>query len=173
MSRQFLAAAVLGAVTMCSVSAGAVPVKVNKSLILAEHNKYRAKVGVPPLTWSDSLAKGAQRWADTLAALYQMRHSGTAGVGENLAYWSGSGWSGTNASLRAMIGLWEQEKGYFQPGVFPTVSSTGNWLSVAHYTQMVWRRTKKVGCGIGNNGRTDFLVCWYSPRGNYVGQVPY
>jgi hypothetical protein len=38
---------------------------------------------------------------------------------------------------------------------------------------MVWRNTTQVGCGIGNNGRTDFLVCWYSPQGNYVGQVPY
>jgi hypothetical protein len=164
-----LPATVLAAVAVCSVSAIAMPVKINKTMILAEHNRYRAKVGVPPLIWSDSLAKGAQRWADTIAALDRMQHSGTWGVGENLAYWSGP-----NASpLRTMIGLWEREKAYFRPGTFPSVSTNGNWLSVAHYTQMVWRRTKKVGCGIGNNGRTDFLVCWYSPRGNYLGEVPY
>ncbi len=163
-----LAAAALAAVAVCSPFASAAPVKINKSLILAEHNRYRARVGVAPLTWSDRLAKGAQRWAATIAALDQMRHSGTAGVGENLAYWSG-----TNASLRTMIGLWEREESYFRPGTFPSVSRTGNWLSVAHYTQMVWRGTKKVGCGLGNNGSTDFLVCWYSPRGNYIGQVPY
>jgi hypothetical protein len=163
------AAVALTGVAVCSVSAAGAPVKINKSLILAEHNKYRAKVRVPPLVWSGSLAKGAQRWADTIAALDRMQHSGTSGVGENLAYWSGP-----NASpLRTMIGLWEREKDYFRPGTFPGVSSTGNWLSVAHYTQMVWRRTKQVGCGIGNNGRSDFLVCWYSPRGNYIGQVPY
>jgi hypothetical protein len=97
-----------------------------------------------------------------------MKHSGTTGVGENLAYWRGS-----NASLSTMIEMWEQEKKLFQFGTFPDVSSDGNWLSVAHYTQMVWRDTTQVGCGVGNNGKTDFLVCWYSPQGNYIGRVPY
>jgi hypothetical protein len=170
MFRKSLAVAAIAAVVICSVSAAAAaPVKINKSVILAEHNRYRAKVGVPPLVWSNRLARGAQQWADTMAALDRMQHSHTVGVGENLAYWSGP-----NASpLRTMIGLWEREAYYFRPGTFPAVSSTGNWLSVAHYTQMVWRRTKQVGCGIGNNGRNDFLVCWYSPQGNYIGQVPY
>ena len=31
--------------------AQAAPLTVNKDVILAEHNKYRAEVGVPPLTW--------------------------------------------------------------------------------------------------------------------------
>jgi hypothetical protein len=146
----------------------AAPLTVDKALVLAEHNRYRAEVGVPPLTWSDKLANGAQRWADTLAALDQMKHSLTSGVGENLAYFSES-----RASLTGMIGLWEKEKAYFQQGTFPGVSRDGNWLSVAHYTQMIWRRTTQVGCGIGNNGKKDFLVCWYSPQGNFTGQVPY
>jgi hypothetical protein len=162
------AAAVAAAGVGWSSFAAAAPLAINKTLILAQHNKYRADVGVPPLTWSDRLAAGAQRWADTMAALDQMKHSGTSGVGENLAFWSGR-----NPSLTTMIGMWEQEKQAFQQGTFPNVSRTGNWLSVAHYTQMVWRATTEVGCGIGNNGKTDFLVCWYSPQGNYIGQVPY
>ena len=36
--------------------------------ILATHNRYRAAVGVPTLQWSDSLAAGAQQWADYLAS---------------------------------------------------------------------------------------------------------
>jgi hypothetical protein len=141
---------------------------IDKALILAEHNKYRAQAGVPPLTWSSRLAIGAQRWADTMALLDRLQHSRTSGVGENLAYWSG-----TNASLGNLIGLWGQERRLFVPGTFPQNSRDGNWLSVGHYTQMVWRNTTQVGCGIGNHGRTDFLVCWYSPQGNYIGQVPY
>lgn len=144
------------------------PLAIDKDVILAEHNKYRAEVGVPPLTWSDSLAQGAQRWADTMALIDKMQHSQTPRVGENLAYWSGH-----HPSLENMIGIWEQEKQLFKPGVFPDVSQDGSWHSVGHYTQMVWRNTTQVGCGIGNNGRTDFLVCWYSPQGNYIGQVPY
>jgi uncharacterized protein YkwD len=161
-------AAMAGTVLLSAGSALAAPLAVDKNIILAEHNRYRAAVGVPPLTWSDKLAEGAQRWANTLAALDQMKHSGTSGVGENLAYFSES-----RASLAGMISLWENEKAYFQQGTFPQVSTDGNWLSVAHYTQMVWRRTTQVGCGIGNNGKKDFLVCWYSPQGNFMGQVPY
>lgn len=161
-----IAAASLVLTTMSAAAAASLPV--DKATILAEHNKYRAKVGVPPLTWSDKLAEGAQRWANTIAALDRLQHSKTSGVGENLAFLSTS-----HANLPDMIGLWGREKAYFQQGTFPNVSNDGNWLDVAHYTQMVWRRTTQVGCGIGNNGKKDFLVCWYSPQGNYIGQVPY
>jgi len=161
-------AAVASAVIPASAFSAPATLAIDKNLILAEHNRYRAEVGVPPLTWSDKLAEGAQRWANTIAAVDQMKHSGTSGVGENLAYYSV-----TRASLTDMIGMWAKEKAYFQQGTFPSVSRNGNWLSVAHYTQMVWRRTTQVGCGIGNSGKNDFLVCWYSPQGNFVGQVPY
>ena len=36
--------------------------------ILVVHNSERAAVGVPPLVWSNSLAAGAQAWAEHLAA---------------------------------------------------------------------------------------------------------
>lgn len=36
--------------------------------ILDAHNRYRAEVGVPPLSWSDDLANQAQDWANYLAA---------------------------------------------------------------------------------------------------------
>jgi len=166
--RAGLAALAAGAMTLCASAAVAAPLILNKQLILAEHNKYRAAVGARALTWSNKLTEGAQHWADTIALLGQMKHSGTSDVGENLAFWRAS-----NASLSTMIGMWEQEKQLFQHGIFPNVSRDGNWLSVSHYSQMVWRKTTQVGCGIGNNGKTDFLVCWYSPQGNYIGQVPY
>ncbi|HEX3945680.1 MAG TPA: CAP family protein [Rhizomicrobium sp.] len=166
--RVALAAVAAGAVTLCASAAVAAPLVLDKKLILAEHNKYRAAVGSPPITWSDKLAEGAQHWADTIALLGEMKHSGTSEIGENLAFWRTS-----TASLSTMIRMWEQEKQLFQPGTFPNVSRDGNWLSVSHYSQMVWRRTTQVGCGIGNNGKNDFLVCWYSPQGNYIGQAPY
>ena len=37
--------------------------------ILAVHNQERAAVGVQPLTWSDTLAAGAQTWAQHLATI--------------------------------------------------------------------------------------------------------
>jgi hypothetical protein len=48
--------------------------------VLALHNSLRAKHGVAPLTWSDSIAAGAQSWANGCV----MQHS-NSGYGENLA----------------------------------------------------------------------------------------
>jgi pathogenesis-related protein 1 len=51
-----------------------------------------------------------------------------------------------------------------------------------HYTQMVWKNTKEVGCATatvsgksssGLSGVVVYLVCRYSPPGNIVGQKPY
>jgi uncharacterized protein YkwD len=151
-----------------AVPTNAAALALDRVLILAEHNKYRAEVGVPSLIWSDRLASGAQRWADTMGALNRLQHSGTPGTGENIAMWRGG-----NSSLTLMIGNWAQEKSLFQYGTFPNVSRDGNWRSVGHYAQIVWRHTNHVGCGISSNGRTDFLVCWYDPPGNIAGEVPY
>jgi hypothetical protein len=38
------------------------------------------------------------------------------------------------------------EKRYFRPGIFPDVSTTGNWYDVSHYTTMIWPTTERVGC---------------------------
>jgi hypothetical protein len=152
--------------TPAPAAADALPL--DPTLLLSLHNAQREAVGVPPLKWSERLAEGAQHWAETLASLNQMQHSHTSGVGENLAVW----W-GHHVSYDDLIGMWVKEKDAFQPGLFPAVSTTGDWQTVAHYTQMIWRDTTEVGCGIAYNGRTDFLVCWYGPEGNYFGRAVY
>ena len=44
-----------------------------------------------------------------------------------------------------------------------------------HYTQMVWRDTKRLGCAslVCDNGAGVFITCNYDPPGNYVGEKPY
>ena len=54
--------------------------------------------------------------------------------------------SGTR-SLTQLVGLWGSERAYFMNGDFPAISTTGNWMKVGHYSQMVWRATTEVGCG--------------------------
>ena len=156
-------------VALCAgAPAAAAPLVVDPAAILAAHNKLRAAVGVPPLRWSDKLAQGATQWAKTVAALNRMEHSGDSSVGENMAVvWGG------NPSLAQMLSIWSGEKAQFRPGVFPQVSSTGDENAVMHYSQMVWRGTTEVGCGVANSGKSDYLVCWYSPQGNFIGQAPY
>jgi uncharacterized protein YkwD len=133
--------------------------------ILNAHNQYREEVDVPPLTWSETLANHAQEWADYLVSLGGLQHSQNTGEGENL--WMGS--SG-NFSYTQMIETFGNEKQYFIGGIFPDVSSTGNWQDVGHYTQVVWKDTTEVGCAIASANGNDILVCRYSPPGNYRGQ---
>ncbi|OKH51222.1 SCP-like extracellular [Phormidium tenue NIES-30] len=137
--------------------------------LLEAHNLYRFEVGVPPLEWSESLANSSQAWADRLAATNTFAHSDSNEYGENL-------WKGTAGaySLADMVKFWGDEKQYFIPDTaFPNLSTTGNWADVGHYTQIIWRDTTEVGCGLATGNGQDVLVCRYSPPGNYQGQKPF
>ena len=137
--------------------------------ILAAHNKYRAAVGVPALQWSDSLAAGAQQYANYLASTKQFKHSGTPGVGENLA----QGGPPNAFTVTKLVDMWGNEKQYFVKGIFPNVSRTGNWESVGHYTQVIWRNTTQVGCGVATGNGNIVMVGRYSPPGNVSGESVY
>ena len=128
-------------------------------------------VGVPPLAWDPQLARSAASYGPALAAAGRLIHSPRAsrpGQRENLAMAQ----RGT-LSPEQMVGFWATEKRVFVRGVFPRVSRTGSWLDVAHYTQMVWRSTTRVGCAIHSSRGWDYLICRYSPPGNVDGRVVY
>jgi hypothetical protein len=137
--------------------------------MLDANNALRAELGLSPFVWSRHLSHAARLWAKHLAVdVHSLVHSHTDGMGENLAMWS-SGYK-TPAGL---VGLWADEKAFFLHAQFPSVSKTGNWLAVAHYSQIVWRNTTKVGCGIATDDKSDYLVCEYSPQGNVIGEPVY
>jgi Cysteine-rich secretory protein family len=135
--------------------------------ILDAHNNYRIAVGVPVLQWADGLAVDAQQYAEYLAELRQLVHSGNPDVGENLA-----GGTGTYTATQ-LVDLWGNEKQYFVGGIFPNVSSTGNWMDVGHYAQLVWRNTTQVGCGLTTINGYTVMVGRYSPPGNVLGESVY
>jgi hypothetical protein len=152
--------------------AGGVGVRQNfDQRILSAHNRERNTLGVGSLTWNDDLAKDARHWARHLAANGKFEHSGdypgAEPQGENL-------WAGTAGYYQpeTMVGLWVDEKRDYKPGVFPNNSRSGSLEAVAHYTQLIWRRTQKVGCAIERGRQEDVLVCRYSTAGNVVGQRP-
>lgn len=135
------------------------------------HNQERAMLGLPPLAWSDRLAKAAENWATKLShgSLLQHDVQGDASEqGENL-------WMGSRGyySLDAMIGDWSAEKAWFQRDKVPNISNLGDWEMVGHYSQMVWRDTRSVGCAIAQSSDWDVLVCRYDPPGNVWGQKPF
>jgi uncharacterized protein YkwD len=132
---------------------------------VAAHNQARQAVGVPPLQWSAELAVTAQRWADKLReSRCAMRHSGAAGLGENLAWASGQA-----LSPGQVVGMWVGERRDYDA----TRNSCAPGKVCGHYTQVVWRGTTHVGCGMASCGNSEVWVCNYTPPGNYVGQRPH
>ncbi len=126
---------------------------------------------MPALKWDAGLARRAQAWADHLAAKDRFEHSpnipGQPLEGENI-------WGGTADaySPKDMVDLWIAEKAHFVSGVFPANSKTGRVQDVSHYTQIVWRATRSVGCGISQGRNEEIMVCRYSERGNVRGAHP-
>lgn len=140
--------------------------------LLAVHNGFREAHGVLPMTWNSSLAESAELWS----SLCLFEHSPMA-YGENIVLDGVVRPSHeTIASMVTRWYAWESHLyNYSNPGYSP---STG------HFTQMVWRSTREVGCaiadeclcpdGIWTRGRNDtfrasMLVCQYSPAGNFAG----
>ncbi|TRD09869.1 SCP-like extracellular [Erythrobacter insulae] len=140
-------------------------------VMLRDHNAARAEVGTPALVLDAELSKQALAYAQELASSGRFEHSpnnAREGQGENL-------WAGTASafSYERMAAGWIDEKEFYIHGNFPFVSSTGRWQDVGHYTQIIWKNTDKLGCGIATGGGRDVLVCRYSPPGNVVGQYAY
>ena len=136
--------------------------------LLAIHNRERAATGARPLVWDARLASAASSYGPALERLGRLAHAPAnqrEGQGENL-------WMGTRDAyeLEEMAESWAAEKSLFRPGFFPAVSRSGAWSDVAHYTQMIWKGTTRVGCAIRKGRKWDFLICRYSPQGNVVGQ---
>lgn len=51
---------------------------------LEAHNNLRSAHNVPPLSWSNDLARGAQTWAKKLAKDGALKHDELKGIGENV-----------------------------------------------------------------------------------------
>jgi hypothetical protein len=150
-----------------ALSQEAEPVLASRQDWLAAHNAARTEVGLGPLQWSEALAQDAQSWANHLARQQSFTHAPPGfrkGQGENL-------WRGTRGffSPRQMIASLLTEKHNFRPGTFPSVSRTGRWSDVGHYTQIIWPETRKVGCALAADRDDEVLVCRYWPAGNVVG----
>jgi len=138
------------------------------------HNKVRKEVGVGPVTWSPTIAKVAQAWADEQARTVKFSHRPNNKFGENLAgFGAGGVLEGAN--------LWYAEKASYTPGT--PIPADFNNFKAGHYSQMVWRNSTEFGAGKALYQTTSpsgwprkgswVLVGNYNPPGNYSGQKPY
>uniref|UniRef100_A0AAR2JGT1 LCCL domain-containing protein n=1 Tax=Pygocentrus nattereri TaxID=42514 RepID=A0AAR2JGT1_PYGNA len=154
--------------------------------ILALHNKLRE--GVYPtasnmeyMVWDDELERSATHWAEQC----QWEHGPQdllMSIGQNLAvHW------GRYRSPAYHVQAWYDEvKDY----TYPYPHECNPWCPercsgpmCTHYTQLVWATTSRVGCAVHICPRMNvwgeiwenavYLVCNYSPKGNWIGEAPY
>jgi len=131
--------------------------------MLRSHNACRAPFEVSELSWSPELAAFAQEWADHLAdAGSKLRHRKNNPYGENL-YWI----SGAAATPSQVLESWCSEQNLFDP------ERNDWWPQAAHFTQVVWHSTERVGCAVARRGVQEWWVCNYDPPGNLRGRRPY
>lgn len=132
-------------------------------------NAARAAVGAPPLIWDANLVNDARAYAEEMARTGRFEHARRPQLvgdeGENL-------WKGTRGAYAypEMIGHWVAERANFVDRPVPYSSRTGKFEDVGHYTQIIWRGTRTMGCAMASNQTDDYLVCRYLPAGNVVGQ---
>ena len=129
--------------------------------MLALHNAVRATVRLPPLQWSEMLAGYSQKWANVLLAQNLSSHNPNSPYGENIFI------TGSGATPSLVMKQWASEILYYS---YITNSCSND---CGHYTQLVWRDTRKVGCAVARNERREIWVCSYDPPGNYRGEWPY
>ncbi len=146
--------------------------------LIAAHNTWRAKVGVPGLKWSDNLAKSSRSWANTLRGRCIMQHSHTGPYGENIFYagpltqMDSSGKvkkTSQQIASKKVVDAWGEEKKWYD---YSSNSCHGG--ECGHYTQVIWKDTKKVGCAMALcKDNAQIWVCQYESPGNVRGQKPY
>jgi len=137
--------------------------------MLALINAKRANHCVPALAWSAEIAASAQTWADNCV----FDHTGVTAENERGAGpYLGENLGGGNEEAAGAVDGWYAEKENYdflahggKPGTV-----------VGHFTQLIWRNTTQLGCGIQlcqglipgwGDTPAPFYVCRFSPGGNY------
>ncbi|KAF8242283.1 PR-1-like protein [Wilcoxina mikolae CBS 423.85] len=122
---------------------------------LDSHNKYRAQHGAPALEWDSDMANHAESVSST--CIFQHSNSD---YGENLA----AGYDSPESAIAAWVN--EEDQYSYSAGQFD--------MATGHFTQVVWKSAKKVGCASydceGKGGTPGkFFTCNYD-TGNVVGE---
>ncbi|MCJ8744738.1 hypothetical protein PDJAM_G00121940 [Pangasius djambal] len=155
-------------------------------LILDLHNKLRGQVYPPAsnmeyMVWDTELERSAEDWAHTCLWQHGPSHLLTQ-IGQNLgAHW------GRERPPTFHVQAWYDEVQHFS---FPYPQECNPYCPYrcsgpicTHYTQLVWATSNKIGCAINVCynmnvwgmiwAKAVYLVCNYSPPGNWWGHAPY
>jgi uncharacterized protein YkwD len=152
------------------------PEPADQNGITAAHNAARAAVkpaatpALPPMAWSSPIAAVAQAFTDKCV----FADDGDSGYGSNA-------FAGTGTYPPAeVVQDWVSEVADYDYAT----NTCASGKECGHYTQVVWRDSVKLGCGMtkcttnnpfSSNGSGSWVlwVCEYDPPGNYIGMKPY
>ena len=120
-----------------------------------------------------SLERDAQSYANYLAQTGKFTHDPnnlSHKYGENLYAFSRN----ATPNLKNIIQKWYNEQQYYNYASNQCQSGK----MCGHYTQIVWKTSKKIGCASAQYKKGRFkggyvTVCKYYPYGNIVGKRPY
>jgi pathogenesis-related protein 1 len=130
--------------------------------LLRVHNAIRQQMSLPPLQWSAALASFSQRWANTMIRRNIAAHNPNSPYGENIFI------TGPGAMPTKVVREWAAESADYS---YSTNACAGD--DCGHYTQIVWRNSERVGCGVAHSHQREVWVCSYDPPGNYSNEWPY
>ncbi|XP_051143312.1 pathogenesis-related protein PR-1-like [Andrographis paniculata] len=132
---------------------------------LARQNAARSVLNLPPLVWDQTVAGYARRYAGRRRRDCALRHS-DGPYGENIFWGSGDRWTAGQATA-----AWVAER----RGYDHRTNRCAAGRQCGHYTQIVWKESRRVGCArvVCGGGKGVFITCNYDPPGNYVGERPY
>jgi len=143
---------------------------------LTAHNKVRAlHTDTPPLVYDAQLASEAADWALRLTAMGRLQHSADTQYGENLyadVTRSSPFDAPTAASPAQAVYAWYSESFEYMPYDYNDEMNSGR--ATSEFTQVVWKSTTKVGCGVafiddGYNYMHTYIVARYDVAGNMYG----
>ncbi|NEO85611.1 MAG: hypothetical protein F6J87_15375 [Spirulina sp. SIO3F2] len=169
-------------------------------LIVLAHNQARKDAdthvpsgtpALPAVSWDCAAAEVAQQWADETegrqghsANNWRQQQYGdrtglsgrAAGLGENLG-WSAASSPDSVDPVVSTVLSWDAERSHYN-------HSSGACNKVCgHYTQIIWRESTKIGCGLKRDNiqfpgigkvweHGYFLSCTYHNVGNINGDNP-
>ncbi|KAJ8012054.1 hypothetical protein DPEC_G00064700 [Dallia pectoralis] len=155
-------------------------------LILDLHNKLRGQVypqssNMEYMVWDAELERSSEHWAHTCLWEHGPQHMLTQ-IGQNL----GAHWGRDRPPTFHVQAWYDEVRDYSYPypqECNPHCPFRCSGPVCTHYTQMVWATSSRIGCAINvcyNMNvwgmiwtKAVYLVCNYSPPGNWWGHAPY
>ena len=149
---------------LVAINAVTLDLETVRAEMLTRHNYYRAQHQVNNLIREGEIEAIAQNYSNYLVSINSLSHSSNkylnSKLGENLYFGPKYSTIGTNS-----VDSWYNEVNDYD------FSNPGFKSGTGHFTQLVWKGSQKLGCGVGcGSNNYCFVTCNYYPGGNIGNQ---